>query len=156
MRDVVGFEGLYKVTSCGKIWGVKREKFLSPAGGKGNYQMVCLSKNGKHTYDYVHRIVAKAYIPNPNNYPEVNHMDEVKDHNWYMNLEWCTSEYNKEYTCGYRFRAKPVECVETGEVFPSINNAAKVKKVDVANLSSMLKYEKTHYTLGGFHWRYAS
>ena len=84
LRDVVGFEGLYKVSPKGDIWSVRSERFLKPAGGKGNYQMVLLQVNGKKTYDYVHRIVAKAYIPNPNNWPEVNHKDEVKENGYFV------------------------------------------------------------------------
>ena len=65
MRDVQGFEGLYQVTSCGKIWSCRHKKFLKPAGGKGNYQMVYLTNGDRKVNDYVHRIVAKAYLPNP-------------------------------------------------------------------------------------------
>lgn len=97
MKDVLGFEGIYQVTSCGRIWSCRYNRWLKPAGGKGNYQMVMLQVNGKRVIDYVHRIVAKAYIPNPNNYPQINHKDEIKDHNWYMNLEWSDVTYNLNY-----------------------------------------------------------
>lgn len=152
MRDVVGWEGIYKVTSCGKIWSVRYNRFLKPAGGKGNYQMVLLQANGKKENDYIHRIVAKAYIPNPNNWPEVNHMDEVKDNNSVSNLEWCTKQYNLAYGNRSGKCSLKVKCVETGEVFSSLHAAGKAKKVDATNLSSLLRHGKPHHTLGGFHW----
>lgn len=157
MRDVVGWEGYYKVTSCGKVWSVRYNRFLKPAGGKGNYQMLLLQCPDKKQYDYIHRIVAKAYIPNPNNYPEVNHKDEVKDHNWYMNLEWCSKEYNLRYSADRAGRPTvKVRCVETDEVFNSLHEAGRAKNVDPTNLSSLLKHGKPHNTLGGFHWEYVN
>lgn len=155
MRDVVGWEGYYKVTSCGKVWSVRYNRFLKPAGGDGNYQMVLLQANGKKENDYIHRIVAKAYLPNPDNLSDVNHKDEVKDHNWVSNLEWCTRRYNLEYSVGSKIPAKSVICVETGEEYKSIHAAARDKKIDPTNLSALLNYGKPHHTLGGYHWQYA-
>ena len=156
LRDVVGFEGLYKVSPKGDIWSIRNKKFLKAAGGKGNYQMVLLQVNGKKTYDYIHRIVAKAYIPNPNNWPEVNHIDEVKDNNWYTNLEWCTKEYNLAYGNRSGKCSLKVRCIETDEVFSSLHAAGKAKKVDPTNLSSLLRHGKPHHTLGGYHWECVS
>lgn len=156
MRDVVGWEGIYKVTSCGRIWSVRYNKFLKSAGGKGNYQMIMLQCKDKREIDYIHRIVAKAYIPNPDNLPEVNHKDEVKDHNWYMNLEWCSKHYNLAYSSYRTGRAGlKVRCVETGEEFSSLHDAARAKKIDPTNLSILLKHGKPTNTLGGYHWQYA-
>lgn len=155
MRDVVGWEGIYKVTSCGKIWSVRYNRFLKPAGGKGNYQMVLLQANGRKENDYIHRIVAKAYIPNPNNYPEVNHKDEVKDHNWYLNLEWCTKLYNLHYSnCTGVNRAIPVYCVELDKTFPSAYRAAKELGLCQPSICSCVKGQIQ--TTGGYHWRYAN
>lgn len=157
MRDVVGWEGYYKVTSCGKVWSVRRERFLKPAGGKGNYQMIMLQSPDRREIDYIHRIVAKAYIPNPENHPEVNHKDEVKDHNWVNNLEWCTKHYNLAYSMKRSGRPSlKVRCVETGEEYKSLHDAAKAKKIDATNLSALLKHGKAHNTLGGYHWEYAN
>ena len=157
MRDVVGFEGRYGVTSCGKVWSYKYKRFLAPQGGE-DYQMVGLYKDGKYTYDYVHRLVAKAYIPNPDpeKYTEVNHKDEVRNHNWVNNLEWCTRNYNINYGARNDKVSKAVYCVELDKRFKSIVDAAKATGIHQGNLSSLLKHhrENTH-TLGGYHWRYA-
>ena len=157
MKDVVGFEGRYGVTSCGKVWSYKYKRLLAPQGGE-DYQMVGLYKDGKYTYDYVHRLVAKAYIPNPDpeKYTEVNHKDEVRNHNWVNNLEWCTRNYNINYGARNDKVSKAVYCVELDKRFKSIVDAAKATGIHQGNLSSLLKHhrENTH-TLGGYHWRYA-
>lgn len=155
MRDVVGFEGLYGITSCGKVWSYKRNKFLHTYGGD-DYQMVCLYKEGKSYFDYVHRLVAKAYLPNPNNWPDVNHKDEVKTHNWVNNLEWCTRIYNLHYSNIWTKRHQiSVYCVELDKTFDSIKQAAKATGVHQSNLSTLLKNKNPEkHTLGGYHWRY--
>lgn len=164
MRDVVGFEGLYKVTSCGKIWSCRRNRFMKAAGGPGQYQMIGLiDKDGKQIFDYVHRIVAKAYLPNPNNYPETNHKDEVKDHNWVSNIEWCTRNYNINYGtrneraskngCG-RKPSKKVYCVELDKTFDSTLAAAEALNVKQPNISATCHGKQK--TCGGYHFRFAS
>lgn len=96
-RPVVGYEGLYEVSD----WGNVRNRYskVLKAGNNGNgYCYVCLCKNGSKNNNYVHRLVAEAFIPNPDNLPEVNHIDENKSNNAYCNLEWCDRKYNLEYS----------------------------------------------------------
>ena len=97
MRDVKGYEGLYAVTSCGKVWSYMSQKFLEPSADKKGYLKVNLCKNGKAKNFRVHRLVAEAYIPNPNNLPMINHKDENKTNNCLQNLEWCDAKYNINY-----------------------------------------------------------
>ena len=94
MKDVVGYEGLYAVTSCGKVWSYKRKKFLVPTYNSKGYMRVNLLKNGKSKSYKIHRLVAEAYIPNPNNLPEVDHIDNNKSHNYLNNLQWITHKDN--------------------------------------------------------------
>ena len=94
MKDVKGYEGLYAVTSCGKVWSYKNKKFLKPvADGKG-YLFVRLCKNGISKPYKAHRLVAMAYIPNPDNLPQVDHIDNDKTHNYINNLQWITNRNN--------------------------------------------------------------
>lgn len=162
MRDVVGFEGLYKVTSCGKVWSCRRKRFMKPYGAEGDYQMIGLRKDGKQYFDYIHRIVAKAYIPNPHGYKEVNHLDEVKSHNWYKNLEWCSRQYNLNY--GHRMmkakasgrlgaKRRPVYCIELDKVFSSTAETARQLGVSQSNVS--LACHGKLKTVGGYHLRFA-
>ena len=99
-RDIIGFEGLYQVSNDGKVrtchygfW-----KILTDCVTKYGYKSVLLhdGKGGRKNAR-VHRLVAEAFIPNPNNYPYINHKDENKQNNNVNNLEWCTAKYNSNY-----------------------------------------------------------
>ena len=99
-KDIVGYEGLYQITSDGKVQSLKNCKFLKPllSGPKGKeYYYVCLSKNGVKKNHKIHRLVAEAFIPNPNNLPIVNHKDENKENNCVNNLEWVTQGENNKH-----------------------------------------------------------
>lgn len=81
---------------------------------KFGYMTVALCEDGVMTRHKVHRLVALAYVPNPENKPQVNHKDEVKDHNHYTNLEWMTNQENKEYSSSkhYTFISPDEETIE--------------------------------------------
>ena len=102
-RDVVGFEGIYQVSNTGIVRRIypNRTKTLKQcrAGGYTNkeYLYVSMSANGKYRSSSVHRLVAEAFIPNPDRLPQVNHKDEHKTNNCADNLEWCTASYNNRY-----------------------------------------------------------
>ena len=119
MRDIKGYESLYAVTSCGKIFSYRKKKFLSPRKNNSGYLRVALYKDGKAKDFLVHRLVAEAYLPNPANLPQVNHIDEDKTNNALLNLEWCTAAENVNYS-----QARKVICLETNEVFDSMTLAA--------------------------------
>ena len=94
MKDIKGYEGLYAITSCGKVWSYKRKKFLKSMTKSNGYLYVALIRDGEKKWYRVHRLVAEAYIPNPDNLPQVNHKDENKANNCLQNLEWCDAKYN--------------------------------------------------------------
>lgn len=107
-KDIKGYEGLYQVSNLGRVRSLSRYvkhrtiyilkgKLLKQrTRGKG-YLAVTLCKNSKLKHYYVHRLVAEAFIPNPNNLPQVNHKDENKSNNCVDNLEWCDDKYNTNY-----------------------------------------------------------
>lgn len=129
MIDIPGYEGLYAVTSCGKIWSHKRKIFLVPEAHRNGYLSVTLCKNGVNKRLLVHRLVAAVYVDNPHNYSEVNHKDETRSNNCANNLEWCTRQYNNTYgnirERIARKQGKSVICAETGETYYSIGEAAR-------------------------------
>lgn len=109
--DVTGYEGLYQVSNLGRVksfgatsrqgWQLK-ERILKQTVEPKGYAKVGIRKDGKLKTVRVHRLVAEAFIPNPYEFPEVNHKDENKANNRVENLEWCSSKYN----CRYGTKAK--------------------------------------------------
>ena len=89
--------GDYAVTIDGDVISIKSNKSLRSHDNGHGYKTVCLCIDGKPKHYYVHRLVASAFVENPNDYPEVNHIDEDRGNNRAENLEWCTSKYNKNY-----------------------------------------------------------
>ena len=99
-KDKKDYEGHYQVSNWGRVKSIKFGKEIilkQHINIKGGYYYVCLLKNGKHKNYYAHRLVAEAFLPNPNNYKEVNHKDECKTNNVVSNLEWCDRKYNHNY-----------------------------------------------------------
>ena len=90
------FNGRYVIYSDGRIWSVKRNKFLKESLHHTGYKRVCIDKKDQR----LHRLVAEAFIPNPNNLPYINHINEDKGDNRVENLEWCTHRYNITYSIG--------------------------------------------------------
>lgn len=96
-REVPGYEGLYEVSDLGRVKNIKTGRILSSAEAGNGYIVVNLSKNGIAKTVNIHRLVAEVFIPNPQNFPCVNHKDETPTNNAVGNLEWCTYEYNNSY-----------------------------------------------------------
>ena len=105
-KDVEGYENIYQVSNYGNVRSLDRYDrlgrfkpgtILTAADNGHGYKHVRLHKDGNHKMFYVHRLVAGAFIENPDNLPQVNHMDEDKSNNHVDNLEWCTNEYNSNY-----------------------------------------------------------
>ena len=97
MKDIKGYEGLYGITSCGKVWSYRRNRFMKLSSDKNGYLVVNLSRDGGFKQFKVHRLVADAYINNPENKLEVNHLDEDKQNNSVNNLAWATRYENINY-----------------------------------------------------------
>ena len=107
--DIQGYEGLYKVNTKGEVLSVKSGKLLKAGRNLQGYMNVALAKNGKSKTYKVHRLVAIAFIPNPNSYPYVNHKDEDKTNNCVENLEWCTHRYNLIYGTAIERRSEAIK-----------------------------------------------
>ena len=179
-KDIKGYEGLYQVSDCGRIKSLERdvycqngivhhlkEKILVPALNNKGYQYVNLSKNGKGKLMLVHRLVAMAFIPNPENKSQINHKNEVKTDNVVENLEWCTASYNalygtrneriiqnrRSYKFGNAPHAKPVFCVELNKKFDCAKRVEEELGIWGTSIGRACRGERN--TAGGFRWRFA-
>ena len=102
-KDIEGYEGIYQVSNKGNVKslvdnnGLSREKVLKHLKDRNGYLRVILYKNKTSKHLFVHRLVAKAFIENTNNFPCINHIDECKTNNVVTNLEWCTHKQNTNF-----------------------------------------------------------
>lgn len=95
-RPVVGYEGLYEISNTGKVINIKTGHILKQHKDKDGYWVLSLKRDKYKSY-FAHRLVAQAFIPNPDNLPMVNHKNEDKSNCMVDNLEWCDAKYNSTY-----------------------------------------------------------
>lgn len=168
-KDIEGFEGLYQISNLGRVKSInynktRKEKILKYRKHRYGYLMVVLFKDGKRKEILVHRLVAQAFLPNPDNLPQVNHKDENKTNNCVENLEFCDAKYNSNYgtrnervakslTGVYNTKkSKPVMCIETGVIYPSTNEVQRQLGFSRGNISQCCNGKKN--TSYKYHWKY--
>lgn len=165
-KDIVGYEGLYQVSNLGRVKSLNYYKTKTPAilklriaHKRYNYMDITLCKNGVKKRHKVHRLVAMAFIPNPNNLPQINHKDCDVTNNCVDNLEWCTAKYNINYgdrgiKFGIKVGHKVAQCDLEGNIiriFYSIKEAARVLNLKDTNIVATLKGKQKK--CGGFLWK---
>ena len=167
------YEDTYFVSTRGVIKAIDRinyrgyhlkEHIMKYATDKNGYKRVYLTKYGKTKSMLVHQVVARAFIPNPNNLPEVNHKDENKSNNCVENLEWCTHQYNSNYgTRVSRIIPKTIDKTRTPvdqydlndnliKEWYSMNEASRQLNIIQQNISKCC--HGTRQTAGGFKWKF--
>lgn len=171
-KDVKGYEGYYQVSNLGKVRSLDRVdtlgyhrkgKVLTDNSDKDGYHQVGLFQGGKGKACKVHRLVAQAFLENPDNLPQVNHKDEDKTNNVVSNLEWCTAAYNMNYgTRNERARkaitrtqGKPVYVIPSSGhhyYFDSLAKAAVLLGLSEGAVSSCLNGKLKHHHGFTFEW----
>ena len=91
-KPINGFEDSYLISNYGNVYSIRNQMKLKPSMNEKGYLRVCLQKNGKKSWERIHRLVATAFIPNYNNKPTVNHINHCRDDNRVSNLEWATMQ----------------------------------------------------------------
>lgn len=164
-KDISGYEGLYKVSNLGNVYSFKTNKILKTPIGKRGYPNLNLLKNGKQKLYVVHRLVAKAFIPNPDNKPEVNHIDGNKTNNCVDNLEWVTSRENTLHARKTGLHTsdgdKTVAQILNGQEIARYKSASEAERktgINRSSISSVCRkycwHGKHRRTAGGYEWKY--
>jgi hypothetical protein len=122
--DVKGYEGLFKVSNHGRVYGIQRSKYIVPNVDNIGYYGARLTVNKVTVRKRLHRLVAEHFIPNPDNKPEVNHKDRDKSNNHIDNLEWVTHSENIQHSHGKRVQMLDKHGILIKE-FVSIGEAAR-------------------------------
>lgn len=174
-KPIVGYEGYYEISNFGNVRSCERlvnhglgsgvrklkSKIITPWNDNHGYQVVSLSKSGKVKKYKVHRLVAEAFIPNPDNKPTINHINEIRNDNHVANLEWATYQENNNHG-GHNQRVSRtlskavVQFDKSGNEladFDNIQDASSATGVHAANIKSCL-HHANRILAGGYRWRY--
>ena len=175
-KPIKDYEGIYEVSNYGRVKSLERviynsgtknglytihEKIIKQRINKKRYGYCELSlhKNGKEKRFKVHRLVAEAFIPNPNNLPEVNHIDGNKENNHILNLEWVTPSENQKHR--HKLGNNKTSQKRVGKFdkdgnlivkYDSIIEAATLEGSPRVSIDNVLQGRR--YTLKGFVWKY--
>lgn len=150
-RPVIGYENIYSVDILGNVRRIDTNNILSPYKTEQGYMVVGLSLDGDCKLYKVHRLVAQAFIPNPQNKKCINHIDGNKENNCVWNLEWCTHKENNIHAgdTGLVTNAMKIKVIETGQVFESLGSCARALGGHEASLSRCIRKGIPYYN---FHF----
>lgn len=167
-KDCKGYEGLYQVSNVGRVKALPRER-INHTGGRwiqpemimatrlnsDGYECVCLTNhNHIRKAERIHRLVAIAFLENPNKYPEVNHKNCIRHDNRVENLEWVSRKENCAYTSKMGHKSnKKIMCIETGQIFSTSTEASKVNGGDSGNIRKSARSNGKN-SVFGFHYTY--
>lgn len=173
-RDIQGYEGYYQVSNFGRIKSLPRgnktprwrsQCAIRKQSIKNRYCHINLSKDGKIQWRAVHRLVALAFLPNPNNLPQVNHKDENPSNNHVSNLEWCDAIYNMNYgtvrdrmshtkiTKEYRTKVLQIKDGQVVATYNSAHDAQRKTGIGMAAICKVCQGKPKYKTAGGYEWK---
>lgn len=175
-KSIKGYEGLYEISNLGRVKSLNynrtgKEKILKPSKINSGYLHITICKNGKMKYFLVHRLVASAFLPNPDNLPCINHKNNDKMDNRLSNLEYCSYHYNNTYGAHKQLqRESHINNLENNKRAKSVNQYSLYNEYIKTFLSARRASEELNIchsgiirccngqlkTCGGFIWRFAS
>lgn len=178
-KDIKGYEGIYKISNLGRIKSLEKIKYCGHKNSKpqiikerlikpnketkyakdGNIQYiryrVKLYKDNKSKTYTLARLVAEAFIPNPNNLDTVDHIDKDTSNNRVSNLRWLSREDNsKDHRIDNRNTVRKIRCIEKDIIFNSIREASKFINICEQAIGKAANPKDRHKTAGGYHWEY--
>lgn len=169
-KDIQGHEGYYQVSNKGRVMSLERKvkirngyrtvfnKVRKPFKTKEGYFQICIYENNNYKPYLIHRLVAQAFIPNPDNKPHVNHIDGDKTNNNSWNLEWVTTSENNKHAFetglssswvkrgGENPRTRRVINTKNNKIYKSVKLAAIAEGIKPNHLSRMLNGQRTNKT----------
>ena len=161
-KPIVGFEEYYLVSDSGQVWSIRRHRALKPKIDRYGYEVVALSIKGVLHHRTIHRLVAQSFMPNPQNLPTVNHINEIKTDNRVSNLEWTSVADNINHGTRNK-RMADTKCHQPVEQILSDGTVAQYKGVKDASRKTGINRncisqccKNTRKTAGGYKWRYAN
>lgn len=175
-KDIKGYENLYQISNMGRVKSlekfrvngknggyIQKSKILKPQQQLNGYLQICLHQDKRIKHFLIHRLVAIHFLPNPQNLPQVNHINEDKTDNRVENLEWCTNEYNLNYgSCITRMKEKlNIPIIQFSkydnfiQIWKSTTTASKSLNINKGNINGCLKGRYGCKTAGGYKWGYA-
>lgn len=171
-KDIPNFPN-YQISNLGKVYSKKRNKLLAITKNDRGYCYVQLWKSGKGYLFRLHRLVAQAFIPNPNNYPEINHKDGNKENNCINNLEWCDRLYNiteayknglipppKANRTSFKIGNKPKNCIKVnqydlqGNLINTYFSISEASRNTSYSVMSIARYCKGTRKCKEYVWKY--
>ena len=161
-KDIDGYEGLYQVSNKGHVKSLKwgKERILRPVIDRYGYYYIMLYNDSVRKHFKLHRLVAQAFIPNPENKPQVNHKDENKLNNCVNNLEWSTAKENSNYgtrneRMGYSLSKPILQYSKSGDFIREWKSASEVERefgINHSHIASCCRGKRK--SSGNFIWRY--
>lgn len=165
-KPIRGYEGRYEISNFGNVASLRfargsNRRLLKQSTNTWGYSQVTLSKDKVKKNFTVHRLVAEAFVDNPNNFKQINHIDENKSNNKAENLEWCNSLYNVNYgerttKVSNTLKRPVIATLEDGttEYYGSVQEAASALGVSHSAISSAIHKKNRHKRCKGREWRF--
>lgn len=168
-KDIEGYEGLYQISNLGRVKSLKRNtknqcknaEVIKTQEIRNGYYSVSLWKNGVGKHHLIHRLISQAFIPNPNNKPQINHIDGNKTNNHIENLEWVTESENARHAYNNGlikpYTRKIIQYDQNMNFIKEWDSITEIEKelgINHANIVTVCKQNTNRKYAGGYIWRY--